>query len=137
MKDVVADHDVEAAANAGGAQRCDVALADVAARAIAPDGVRARLEPQIFETRPLACERRAPESLAAADIERVARAASEQLLRQGDDRASDACALGCGGNAMPRMAVPAVVVGLAEAVGQLAPRGIPTRSGVPPCTFSK
>jgi hypothetical protein len=34
-----------------------------------------------------AAERRAPETLAASDVERVASAASEQLLGQRDDRA--------------------------------------------------
>ena len=46
-------------------------------------------------------------------------------------------ALGRGGNAMPRVTVPAIVVRLAEAVGQMALRGISTRSGVDPCTLSR
>jgi hypothetical protein len=90
VQDIVADHDIEAAPNARPVQRSDVAAADVAARAVAPNRVGARLESQIFEMRPLAPQRRAPETLAAADIERAARAAPEQLLREGDDRASDA-----------------------------------------------
>ena len=137
VKDIVADHDVEAAADAWCVQRSDVTVADVAACAVAPNGVRARLDSQVFQSRPLAAQGRAPESLAAADIERVARAASEQLLGERDDRASDACALGSGGDAMARVTVPAIVVRLAEAVGQLALRGISMRSGVELCTLSR
>ena len=85
--------------------------------------------------RALAPQCRAPEPLTTSDIERIARAAPQQLLGERDDRASDARALGRGGNAMPRMAVPAIVIGLAEAVGQLALRGISTRLGA--CTLSR
>ncbi len=87
--------------------------------------------------RALAPQRRAPEPLATAHIECVSRAASEQLLVERDDRAGDARALGRGGDPMPRVTVPAIVVRLAEAVAQLALRGISTRSGVAPCTLSR
>lgn len=86
-----------------------------------------------MRARALQC--RAPEPLAASDIERIARAAAEQLLGERDDSASDARPLGRGGNAMPRVTVPAIVIWLAEAVGQLALRGISTRSGA--CTLSR
>jgi hypothetical protein len=137
VKDIIADQDVELSADAGRAQRRDVALPDVAPCAVTPDSVRARLEARVFEMRPLAPQRRAPETLATADIERIARASAEQLFGERDDRASDADALGRGGNAMARVTIPAVVVRLAEAVDQLAPRGISTRSGVDPCTLSR
>jgi hypothetical protein len=40
--------------------------------------------------RPLAQQRRAPQTLTTADIERIARAAAEQLFSHRDDRASNA-----------------------------------------------
>jgi hypothetical protein len=137
VKDIVADDDVEAAANAARVERGDVATADVPARAVAPHRVRARLETRVFEMRALAPQRRAPESLAATHIQRGADTPPEQLLGQRDERAGDAYALGRCGNTMPRMAVPAIVVRLAEAVGQTALLGISTRCGVAPCTLSR
>jgi len=135
VQHVIADDDVEALARRRRGQRREVSLANVAASAVAPDRVRARLDASIVEMRALAEECRAPEPFSASDVERVARATPEQLLGERDDRASRARALGRGGNAMPRVTVPAIVIWLAEAVGQLALRGISTRSGA--CTLSR
>ena len=85
--------------------------------------------------RPLAAERGAPESFAAPDVERVARAALEQLLGERDDPACDVLALWRGRDAMLRVPVPAIVVRPVEALVQPALRGISTRSGV--CTLSR
>lgn len=135
MQHVIADDDVEALASGGRGQRREVSPANVAASAETPDRVRARLDALVGEMRALAPKRRAPEPLSASDVERVARAAPQQLLGERDDRAGYPRALGRCRNAMPRMTVPAVVVWLAEAVGQLALRGISTRSGA--CTLSR
>jgi hypothetical protein len=137
VQHVVADDDVEPFAKARCAQRGEIALPNVAARAEAPDCVRARLDADVFEMWALAPERGAPESLAASDVERVACTAPEQLFGEGDDRAGYSCTLARRSNAMPGVTVPAIVVRLAEAVGQLALRGISTRSGVELCTLSR
>lgn len=129
VQHIITNDDVELLASADRAERGEVALANVATSAETPDCVRAWLDAQVIEMRALTPERRTPEPFSASNVECVACTAAKQLFRERNDRASDACALGSGGNAMPRVAVPAIVIRLAEAVGQLALRGISTRSG--------
>src|SRR6516162_6915259 len=110
VEHVRADDEIEAPLESQAGHFAEAAAADVAATAIAPDDVGARIDSEVAEVRPGAQQQRAPAPFAAPDVEYRANRALEQVLGGGDREPDTPRERARMRERIPRLAVPVVEV---------------------------